>query len=412
MGHNAAMKRLALETPPIPRDAFASESGPLWIMHCAEGPIPRSSAAAVRGFLDRELLPWTLRLEEDFLGLPAKVKEEGARLLSASPWELSLVPTTSSGLIQVAQGIDWKVGDEVLAALGEFPANSWPWKGLEARGVCLREVPLWRGHLAGARAAETLPPTLEADPEALLLDAISPATRVLTVSWVRFQDGYRLDLQRLAAGCAERGIAFVVDGIQGAGTLPVDLSGVSAFSTGGHKGLLAPQGLGLLWTSEAFRSELAPTGGWLSVEEATNFGRPCTDLSRRWLTDGRRFEQGVPNLLGCAALAASLGVINQAGVQRIADHVDRLQESLLGQLGDHPRWAGESGRLQSLRAAGRLGSILSFHHAGEGEASLQEILAAGQEAGIYASVREGYLRVALHGWHNAQDLERILTWLR
>ena len=94
---------------------------------------------------------------------------------------------------------------------------------------------------------------------------------MLVVSWVRFQDGLKLDLAKLGAACRRRGIHFVVDGIQGAGTAIPSLYGVSAVATGGHKGLLGPVGQGFLWTDPLFRKLLAPTGSWLSVEDGTEF---------------------------------------------------------------------------------------------------------------------------------------------
>ena len=405
--------RSAGEGPPLDRSSFRLDDV-LWVMHCAEGPMPRPASAAVGEFLDKEVRPWRIGWLEDFVGIPWRVKTEGARLLGAAAEDLSLTSTTTSGLAVVAQGLPWRVGDEVLSPLGEFPANAWPWLAQRHRGVELREVPLWEGHRSGADAWTSLPPTAAADPETRLLEALGPRTRILTVSWVRFQDGLRLDLERLAAGCAQRGVILVVDGIQGAGTLPSSLDGlegICAFATGGHKGLLAPQGLGLLWTSRDFREGLCPPGGWLSVEEATNFDRPSTDLHRTWAQDGSKLEAGVPNLVGCVALAESLALLNGAGISRLEAHILRLQGRLIAGLGDMAGWRGEAERLYDLWQGGRLGSLLSIHHGDRGPAAFQEILRDGLGRGIYASVREGFLRIALHGWHTAEDVDRLLGWL-
>ncbi len=179
----------------------------------------------------------------------------------------------------------------------------------------------------------------------------------------------------------------------------------------GHKGLLAPQGLGLLWTDASFRERLVPSGSWLSVEDATDFARPSTDLERAWLADGRRLECGVPNLVGAAALEVSLSLINEAGVDKIASHVEGLQRLLLGYLAESPTWAAEAARLGGLLEAGRLGAILGLHHGESGAAAWDALLREGFSQKIYASVREGYLRLAFHGWHRAADIERIAEWL-
>jgi len=400
-----------MTTAPLNPALFHLDEDHLWVMHCSEGPIPRSAMRAVRAFLQKELQPWQVRWEEDFQGVPAELRTEAARLLGGRAEDISLTATTSSGLVAVAQGYPWSPGDEVVAPLGEFPSNAWPWLALKNRGVRFREVPLWDGHEAGAEAWASTPPTAEADPEARLLDALGPSTQILTVSWVRFQDGLKLDLPRLAAGCAERGVRLVVDGIQGAGTVLVACEGLSAFACGGHKGLLAPQGLGFLWTEAGFRQSLSPSGTWLAVEGATDFSRPSTDFDRAWLGDGRVLEPGGPNLLQASALLESLRLIQEAGVVQIVAHVEQLQRRLLSALEGSP-WEQERERLSVLLAGGRLGSILALHHRGLGAEGLKHLLASGAKRGIYASIREGYLRIAFHGYHTTGDVDRVAEWLK
>ena len=278
-------------TTPLDRSLFDLGAGLVWAMHCAEGPVPRPAIEAARAFCEKELRPWELGADE-WLGLAGAVKREAGQLLGAEEMDLTITNSTSHALTCVAQSHPWREGDEVLAPLGEFPANAWPWKALARRGVGFCEVPLWDGHLAGRRALESTPPPPGLEPEARLLAAIGPRTRLMTVSWVRFQDGIRLYVSRLARGCAERGVSLVVDAIQGAGVLPMPLEGGAAVATGAHKGLLSPQGAGLLWTSPPFRASLSPLGSWLSVEGGSDFARPSTDLERDWLPDGRKFEQG------------------------------------------------------------------------------------------------------------------------
>lgn len=400
-----------MSSPPLSPELFELEPQILWIQHCAEGPLPKSAAAAVRDFLPRETRPWTLRWVEDFQGIPQRLRQRGGELFGAAATDLSLTPTTSTGLSTIAQAYPWQPGDEVLLPLGEFPSNYWPWRALMSRGVNLRQVPLWPGQQAGREAWAAAAPTADAAPEAALLAAIGPRTRLLSVSWVRFQDGLTLDLARLARGCAERGVDLVVDAIQGAGTLPLHLDGVAALATGGHKGLLAPQGLGFLYTAPSFRARLAPAGSWLSVEDATDFSRPSTDFERDFLTDGCVFEQGVPDLLSGVALAAALDELLRPGIAAIAAHVARLRQGLVARLAELPAWQEEARRLRQLEAAGRLGAIVALHHGQRGQQGLDALLRAGQRRGIFASVREGYLRLAFHGWHQESDLDLIAEWL-
>jgi selenocysteine lyase/cysteine desulfurase len=375
-------------------------------MHCADGPVPRPVAKAVQDTLQKEFRPWDLRWNEDFLGIPRTLREEAARVLGVDAADISLTTSTSSGLQTICQGFSWKAGDEVVAPLGEFPSNVWPWKALAPKGISFVEVPLWEGHRSGAQAWESAPPTAKADPESKLLRFVQSGARVLTASWIRFQDGLKLDVSRLGRACRERDVAFIVDGIQGAGTALPDLGSVSAFAAGGHKGLLSPQGAGLLWTRPDFRKQLLPTGTWLSVEEGAG-----TDFRGTWVPDGRRLEPGSLNLVACAGMTESLRVLQVPGIPAIAEHVRKLQHHLLDVLDLRGLWTDEVRRLRGLLEADRLGPILAFHHGGRGPEAMQELVDRGLRRGIYATVREGYLRIAFHGWHEAADIDRIAEWL-
>jgi cysteine desulfurase / selenocysteine lyase len=395
---------------PFEQGFFDLDQDVVWVAHCAVGPLPRAAAAAAAAMLAGRTRPWAAD-EGTWLELPARVRVAAARLVGGAADDISLVGSTSAGLAAIAQTIDWREGDEVLAPLGEFPSNIWPWKALAGRGVSFREVPLWAGHEAGASAWSSTPPPAACNPEARLLEALGPRTRVLTVSWVRFQDGLALDLGRLAEGCAARRVPLVVDGIQGAGTLPLQLDGVGAFVTGTHKGLLGPGGCGLLWTNAALRQQLAPLGSWLSVEEGSSFARPSTDHQRAWLQDGRKLElSGQNNAADLAGLEASLALIAATRPERLQAHIAALQEELLAALGG-TLWGAEAQRLAALARRRRPSSIVALHHGGRGAAFLRDLCALGERQGIYSTVREGYLRLALHGWHTSADVERLARWL-
>ncbi|MGO4701405.1 aminotransferase class V-fold PLP-dependent enzyme [Dyella sp. 2RAB6] len=389
----------------LPRDLFDLSPDTLWLSHCKDGPIPRVAVQQLTNLLDTERHPWSLRWNEDFLDIQDSLRQAGAALFGVDISDISLTTCTSTGLQAVSLGYPWKEGDEVLIPVGEFPSNRLPWLALESRGVRCREVALWPGQVVNA----AVPPRAGIEPEQQLLDAITPHTRVVSVSWVRYQDGLRLDLARLGRGCRERGVHLVVDGIQGAGTAVPSFEGVSAFATGGHKGLLGLQGQGLLWTDAAFREQLMPVGTWLSAPDAFSQGGTQAKASSPWAADGRRLEAGSRSILSCAALASSIQVLlDHGGAPAIQAHVMRLQRALLAKLMSSTRWMAEATRLGDLIQAGRLGSILSFVPPAE---RFDRLLKDAEASGIGTSIREGYLRIAFHGWHSGQDVERCAAWL-
>ena len=392
--------------PPLfPRDLFDLPPDILWLSHCKDGPVPRASVQRLTALLATELQPWSLRWSEDFLDVQASLRRAGAVFFGVGQDDVSLTTCTTTGLETVSLGFPWKEGDEVLIPLGEFPSNRLPWLALAQRGVRCREVALWAGQTGDAAA----PPDAGIDPEQRLLDAITLDTRVMSVSWVRYQDGTRLDLAKLGAGCRARGVHLVVDGIQGAGTMVPSFDGVSAFATGGHKGLLGLQGQGMLWTDAAFRQMLLPQGTWLSAPEAFSQSGTQAEAGSPWASDGRRLEPGSPSILSCAALASSLQLlIDHGGAAAIQAHVTALQQALLARLATSPVWAAEARRLGDLVRAGRVGSTLSFVPPAE---RADRLLKAAEASRISISIREGFLRIAFHGWHGSEDVERCAAWL-
>lgn len=392
-------------SPLLPRELFDFPPGLLWLSHCKDGPVPRASARRLTELLATETRPWALRWNEDFLDIQASLREAGAAFFGVEVQDISLATCTTSGLEAISLGYPWKDGDEVLIPVGEFPSNRLPWLALARRGVTCTEVPLWPGHATDA----SVPPVPGIEPEQRLLDAITPRTRVMAVSWVRYQDGVRLDLAKLGRGCRERGVHLVVDGIQGAGTMVPAFEGVSAFATGGHKGLLGLQGQGLLWTDAAFRQTLLPLGTWLSAPDTFSQTGKQADSDALWATDGRRLEAGSPSILSCAVLAESIRLLTgHGGARAIQAHVIGLQEALLERLAASEAWADEARRLGGLVRAGRMGSTLSFALPAE---RMECLWKAAEANGISVSVREGYLRVAFHGWHGRDDVERCSAWL-
>jgi selenocysteine lyase/cysteine desulfurase len=409
-------------SPAVPKSEFNLE-GVNWMLHCAEGPVPIRVAEMAHRHIDVETHPWHKHFQTEVLDVLTAARYQAAvavadpKIASATKGNeeasenITLSQSTSSGLTVVARAFPFKPGDEVLAPLGEFPSNIWPWKALADRGVTFREVPLWPGHKSGRDAFLSTPPRADSAPEQAIAAAIGPHTRIVTVSWVRFQDGLKLDLNLLGRLCRERDVDLVVDGIQGAGTHVPDLTYVSAFATGGHKGLLALPGQGFLWTSPDFRRRLSPIGSWLSVESGGDFSRPVTDLNRSWLDNGQRLEQGGPNVIGSLVLGESLRVLNTAGIANISANIKLLQLAFLDALAapglrkptQPATILREATRLADLVRADMIGPIVSLHHDGNGPAYLDELALIAREHNTYVSTREGYLRVAFHCWHDEDD---------
>jgi selenocysteine lyase/cysteine desulfurase len=294
---------------------FPQEPGLCYLNHAAVGPWPRRTAQAVANFAQQNMT----RGATDYpawLEVERRLRKRLARLINArNPEDIALVKNTSEGLSIISQGLDWRDGDEVVGLHGDFCSNEMVWEMLRSRGVIYRPVD----------ALQT------ADPEGALIAAMSAKTRLLAISTVHFATGYRFDMQRLSAACRGRGVLLSVDGIQSLGAVRFDLEQVAAdfVTSGGHKWLLSPEGLGFLYCRPELRERLAlHQFGWAMRED------PYAFESESWLpaSSARRFESGTPNMMGMHAMDASLSLFEEVGTafveERLAHNIAILEDGL------------------------------------------------------------------------------------
>ncbi len=143
--------------------------------------------------------------------------------------------------------------------------------------------------------------TLEAFSEALEGASAAVFTHVSNVF------GYVLPVEELAAMCRKRGVPFIVDAAQSAGALPISMKdlGAAFIAMPGHKGLLGPQGTGLLLCGgEADPLLMGGTGSESIRQEMPQF-----------LPD--RLEAGTVNVPGIAGLGAGLAYLERTGIRSI-----------------------------------------------------------------------------------------------
>lgn len=132
--------------------------------------------------------------------------------------------------------------------------------------------------------------------------------------------------------CKKKGILLVVDAIQSLGTLPVDVKamGISMMASGCHKGLLVPQGLGLLYVNRTVAKGLRPA--FLASSGIANATRRPVYEDIVLRESAARFELGNLNLLHLHGLGAALSLINSIGVDRISGHVLDLGDCLIAHM--------------------------------------------------------------------------------
>ena len=215
----------------------------------------------------------------------------------------------------MAEGLDWRSGDNVVTLADEFPSNAYPWLNLASRGVETRRVPTENGRL-------------DLDTLAAAIDA---RTRIVSVSWVGYATGYRHDVERIVELAHDRGALMMLDAIQGVGAFPLDVrkTPVDFLAADGHKWMLGPEGAGIAYIRREHLERLRPIGvGWHSVVHASDYTRIELDLK----PTAARYEGGSQNMAGMLGLGASLDLLLDLGMEDVAaailDITDRACERL------------------------------------------------------------------------------------
>ena len=359
-----------------------------YLDHAAVAPIPQSAAEAIEGWSrtalldgDTNWLDWSQRIEQ--------IRQRSANLVHAHASEIALVPNTTAGVNIVAAGIPWQSGDNVVIAANEFPTNQYPWINLETIGVEVRRVP---------------PEGFVIDPNRIA-DACDGRTRIVSLSWVGYASGYRLNPRTLASVAHDAGALFFLDAIQGLGVFPLDVreSDIDFFAADGHKWLLGPEGAGLFYCRREHLELLRPTGlGWNSVKGFFDY----TKINLELRPNAARFEGGSQNMVGFHALGASLDLLADCG---LAYDASAVADSVL-QIAGHAidRLDAFGATIFSPRDDPVRSGIVSFEVPGCDANDLRKACLAG---GVALACRDGRLRISPHAYNNEEDIERLLQAL-
>lgn len=162
---------------------------------------------------------------------------------------------------------------------------------------------------------------------ALCLDAlpqlVRPNTKAIIMTHASNVCGTLQPLAQVGSFCHKHKLKFIVDSAQSAGVVPVSMQEmhIDALAFTGHKGLLAPQGIGGFVLRESMIDEITPliVGGTGSLSH--------TEHTPHFMPD--KFEAGTLNLPGIAGLHASLTWLQQHGISKILTHELTLTQQFL-----------------------------------------------------------------------------------
>jgi selenocysteine lyase/cysteine desulfurase len=291
-----------------------------------------------------------------------------AEALGCTTAEVALTTCTTDGLATVLDGLAWRPGEEILTSDEEHPGLLGPLAGVRERyGVQIRLAPF-----------------------AELAAEVGPQTKLVACSHVSWMTG-----SLAPAALAELEVPVLLDGAQGVGAVPVDVSslGCAAYAGAGQKWLCGPDGIGMLYVGERLRERLS-----VIRRGYGNLLDPGAGLDARLHEDCRRFDSPA---LSAETLATAL-----AGVQTLAAFgwpaVHARGRELAQLLAERLR---RRGRTVLERGPTTLVSFSSPDPEGE--------RAALAERGVVLRDVPGkpWLRASVGAWNDEGDLDRLLAGL-
>ena len=308
-----------------------------------------------------------------------------ANMLNADPAHITLTRATAHGLSLLAGGLDWKEGDNVVSARMEFPTNLYPWMALADRGVELRKAEPVDGRISVEQVVEL----------------IDERTRVVSLSWVQFWNGYRADLAAIGAACRERGVIFAVDGMQGLGAVQIDVeaANIDLLAAGSMKWLLGTWGIGFCWLHPNLIERLRPV--LVGMGSVADPFASVMDPELDWAPGARRFQESAASWLDIAAFRAGVDLLAEFGHDAIEERLVGLTTGLAKALetdgheivAPWPREPEEASGLIAFRTPG---------------VDPQQNVKLAMDAGLFIRAYGDMNRVSPHFYNTEEELDRLV----
>lgn len=246
------------------REHYLFEEGVIMMNNGTVGPMPRPVFnTLMRCFKVQCTNPF-----EVYSFIPRKTEEVRHKLagfIGASPEEVAITRNTTEGMNFVANGLDMAEGDEVILSTMEHPGGTHPWKLKEKRyGVKIIEVPIG------------LPPASVDEFVGGFEKAITPRTKIISISHTVYISGLIAPLKELCKMAREKDVLVLADSAHGIGMLDLNMKGlgVDFFATSPYKWMGAPTGVGVLYVRKDVQDRLWPTiasSGWDTYPNARKF---------------------------------------------------------------------------------------------------------------------------------------------
>jgi len=369
------------------RALFPVTQHAIYLNHAAVSPPPLGTIEAIQSQL-RDVSENGSVNFRNWIAVKERTRQLLAGLLGARPEQVAFMRNTSDGLSTVANGLDWRPGDNLVTFRNEFPSNIYPW--LRVRDTLGVEV----------RMCEERDGRMDLDE---LIGLINGSTRLVAISHIQYASGFRADLERLGRVARSHDALLVVDVIQGLGVIPIDVESewVDVAAAACHKWLLTPEGVGLLYLSERARERIQPTlVGWTSVPEPEDY----SNFEQGWNRGTLSWETGTGPAALIHGLEASLDLLIETQISSIHGYLEGLTDYLCEQLRGNTDY-----RVVSSRRSAEKSQIVCIRHTA-GLTSM-DLYAHLKKRDIITAPRGDRLRISPHFYNSHEEIDELVDAL-
>ena len=363
------------------RQQFPIFDQKIYLSSCSQGALSRPVEAALQEFVDSWHAhgnPW-----EIWVGRMEELRRTFAGLINADPGEVAVTFSVSTALNSLASALTYEQRPKVVTSDFDFPTVGHIWLAQQRRGA---QVSFARAN--GMRL-----------PLSAFEDVVDDHTALVSTTQVCYKNGFKNNIGALAELSHERGAYLLIDAYQSMGTQPMDVKALDLdiLVTGALKYLLGSPGVAFMYMRKELIERFEPSdSGWFGQENV--FAYDVHHL--RYAASARRFETGSPPVPNVYASLAALQLLAGVGLDTIQAHV----QALAGRFIDGARQRGLALLTPEEPAArGPLVMVASTN-----APQLVEALA---RDGILCSTRDGALRVSLHYYNTATDVDAVLAAL-
>ena len=362
------------------REFFPVKQSLLYFNFAADGPLPVPSQNALCEAAKECSRIGSIPVDKQS-GVFEGMRSELSTLFKGKKENFAYITNTSEGILYSLLAVDIKEDENYIIAADSFPTT---YRLME--NMC-------KGTRKNVYINDATPLVDQVKKQ------VDSKTRAIILDWVHYFSGKVIDLTPIVELARSKNIFTIIDGIQGAGSLSIELerSGVDFFFTGGQKWLLSPQGSGFIYVSDKVWEKIPRKSfGWLGYDWK-DFSDYSIDPEMR--PGAGVMEYGTRPFITGTAFRESLRLFNRFDLKAIESHTMELRKFFVEQI-------VKRGYETILNES--MAPIVPFKKPGKESAELLREL---NKKNVSLALRNGYLRAAFHFINEREEVERLIELL-